>query len=278
MIIDTQEIKKRAEIQKVSPSVILKDYLHQIILVYIFKKGLFSGLVFQGGTALRLIYKGVRYSEGLDFVLKKKNISFFKNLNENLKSLPSYIDRFIPFAKNIRLKSQKDTPSFKRFNLTLETDFLGAKDRTQIEIACIPSYSNKISILQTDILPLNPAVVAKTPHEILADKLLAFSLRDYLKGRDIWDIYFILTTLSIPLDEKVKKMLRKKISDYKIGIRKFKFKFHKNLSLLKKNGVLILKTEMDRFLPAEYRNLFKSKYSKICKDEAETLEKLLKSF
>lgn len=101
-------------------------------------------------------------------------------MKEDLKSLPSYIDKFIPFAKNPQLKPQKDTPNFKRFTLILEVDFLNAKDKTHIEIACIPSYSNQTIILKTEDLALNPAIVVETPQEILTDKFLAFASRNYL--------------------------------------------------------------------------------------------------
>ncbi len=277
-MINPQEIKKEAETQGVTTNLIFKEYAHRVVLEYLFRKGLFSHLVFQGGTALRLAYKGVRYSEDLDFVLKRKNVSFFNHLNENLKSLPSYIDKFIPFVKNPRLKIQKDTTNFKRFTLILEVNFLSAKDETHIEIAHIPSYANQTIILKTGDIALNPAIVVETPQEILADKFLAFASRNYLKGRDLWDIYFILTTLHISIDEDIKRMLKKKISDYNLSIQEFKLKFQKNLSLLEKNGVTILKEEMDKFLPFAYRNLFKSKYSDICREEQKILSKLLKEF
>ena len=275
-MINPQKIKKEAEAQRVSTSLVFKEYVHRIILEYLFRKGFFSRLVFQGGTALRFVYKGVRYSEDMDFVLKRKDTFFFNHLNEKLRPLPSYIDKSIPFAKNPQLKSQKDTANFKRFNLILEVDFLNAKDRTQIEIAYVPSYSNKTIILKAEDTVMNPAIVAETPQEILADKFLAFASRNYLKGRDLWDIYFILTTLHISIDENVKRMLKKKISDYNLSIREFKLKFHERLSLLEKKGEIILKEEMDKFLPLAYRNLFKTKYSDICKEELKILGKLLK--
>jgi len=273
-MINVEKIKKEAETKRVSLNLVFKEYLHQVILEYLFRKGLFSYLVFQGGTALRLVYKGVRYSEDLDFVLKKKNNSFFNDLHKNLKSLPSYIDKFIPFIKNPHLKLQKASTNFRRFTIILEVEFLKAKDKTHIEIAYIPSYSNQTIILETNDISLKPAIVAETPQEILADKLLAFASRNYLKGRDLWDIYFILTTLHIPIDKNIIKMLKKKISDYNLTMQEFKLKFRDNLSLLEKNGVNILEKEMDKFLPFAYRNLFKNKYSDICKEELKTLDKL----
>jgi len=109
-MISIEKARKKAEKEGVSANLVIKEYIHFLILEYFFKHGGFSNIVFQGGTALRLVYKGVRYSEDLDFVLKKKDNNFFKSLFEDyLKKLPAHIDKFIPFANDIRLKVQKDT-------------------------------------------------------------------------------------------------------------------------------------------------------------------------
>ena len=52
-MINPQEIKKEAEIQGVTANLIFKEYVHQVVLEYLFRKGFFSHLVFQGGTADR---------------------------------------------------------------------------------------------------------------------------------------------------------------------------------------------------------------------------------
>ena len=48
--------------------VIQKELLHHDILYCLQQAGLLAGLVFQGGTSLRLCYGSNRYSEDLDFV------------------------------------------------------------------------------------------------------------------------------------------------------------------------------------------------------------------
>ena len=277
-MINAEKIKQKAEDQGVSSRLVFKEYAHWVILEYLFRKGLFSHLVFQGGTALRFVYKGVRYSEDLDFVLRKKDTHFFSQLTKKLESLPSYINRFIPLAKNLQLQVQKNTPNFKRLSLTLEVEFLRARDKTLIEIAHIPSYSTQAVILTPEDIPLSPGIVVERPQEILSDKFLAFASRNYLKGRDLWDIYFILNTLHIPVDEEVKRMLEKKISDYGLTREKFILKFKKNLIFFKENGTTILKGEMNKFLPLSYRNLFEDKYPDICKEELNILNKLWREF
>ena len=57
------------------------------------------------------------------------------------------------------------------------------------------------------ISPLNPAIRVEEPFEILADKITALGLRTYLKGRDIWDIYFLTVEkqISVPWNLVFKK-------------------------------------------------------------------------
>ncbi|MEW6456036.1 MAG: nucleotidyl transferase AbiEii/AbiGii toxin family protein [Acidobacteriota bacterium] len=277
-MIETKKIFKEAETQGVSAKLIFKEHLHWLILDYLFKKGDFSHLVFQGGTALRFAYGGVRYSEDLDFVLTKRDDQFFSKLNKSLDGLPSYLNKFILQSKKIHLIVQKDSPHFKRFYLTLELDFLKEKDRTNIKIANVPSYQNKTQILKSQHLPISPAIVVETSKEILADKILAFGAREYLKGRDLWDIHFIFQTLGFSLDDEIKRIVRKKINDYELSLKNFQLKFKKRLSLLRKDGHSILKEEMDKFLPSTYRQLFQAQYISICQEEVEVLESFFKEF
>jgi len=212
----------------------------------------------------------------LDFVFRKKDANFFSQLAKKLRSLPSYIDRFILLVRNPQLQIQKNTHNFKRFSLTFEVEFLKGRDKTLIEIAHIPSYSINTVILTLEDIPLTPGIVVETPQEILSDKFLAFASRDYLKGRDLWDIYFILNILHIPVNEEIKRMLEKKVFDYGLTREEFILKFEKNLIFLKENGTAILEREMDKFLPLAYRELFKDKYPDICEKELNILNKLWK--
>jgi hypothetical protein len=52
-MIAVETIKEKAEEQGTSVALVFKEYLHWAVLEYLFRKGLFSQLVFQGGTAKR---------------------------------------------------------------------------------------------------------------------------------------------------------------------------------------------------------------------------------
>ena len=53
--------------RRVPFSTIIKEILHYEILYAMAQSEALSQLTFQGGTALRLCYRGTRYSEDLDF-------------------------------------------------------------------------------------------------------------------------------------------------------------------------------------------------------------------
>jgi predicted nucleotidyltransferase component of viral defense system len=274
-MIDVGKIKDKASEEKVAVSLVFKEYVHYFVLDYIFKKGMFSNLVFQGGTALRLVYNGLRYSEDLDFIAKDKDRGLFKNIHGNIKLLPSYLGKTFSFVEKSELIVQKDTPLFKRYCLALQTNFLPAKDKTNIEIVSAPSYKNKQVILRRSDIPVSPAISVEAPEEIFSDKIIAFGARQYLKGRDIWDINFMSDTMKIVLTREIIDMVGKKILDYNLNRKAFIMDFNQKIVILEKRGGDILRGEMERFLPLAYRQAFKNSWQDICNAAAIILKETI---
>lgn len=269
---DLDTIRKEAHKNGVSLSLVLKEHVHSVVLDYLFMKGLFSHLVFQGGTALRLFYGGIRYSEDLDFVLKKKDDVYFSEIHRLLSLLPKHVEKTVLFVRSAQLTEQKKTPSFLRFHLVLEIPELHVKDRTNIEIANVPSFSHEAIILKRPNNTYNPAVVVEIPEEILSDKIVAFGNRDYLKGRDIWDLYNLFKTLKCTINLQTKQWVVEKIKYYKVEKEKFILKYLENLNLLKAQGLILFRNEMDLFLPQSYREVFEPQYHDICQYVYEKLK------
>ena len=268
------EITGKAQSEGVSPFLILKESLHLLILDFLFREGAFSFLVFQGGTALRIAYQGIRYSEDLDFVLNQAaDPASLKTLSKMLERLPSYLDKFLLFARKVTLRAQKETKGFVRFYLAVEIENLNVKDRTNVEVVEVPSHQNETLIVRKEGLPLTPAIRVETPKEILADKFCAFGSRAYVKGRDLWDIHFLLHDMKIPFDQEAKELVYRKVTDYHSTPRAFQEGFGKNLSLLDQKGLAIFKMEMERFLPLAYQKTFQEKYPEILRTVQETLKK-----
>lgn len=65
-------IKKLAVDLQIAPLNIVREYLEMEVLYYLSQSILSKNLIFYGGTALRLGYHSLRFSEDLDFLLIKK--------------------------------------------------------------------------------------------------------------------------------------------------------------------------------------------------------------
>jgi predicted nucleotidyltransferase component of viral defense system len=258
---DIDKLLKKAEDEKISINLILKEYLHSIILDYFFRKGLFDILVFQGGTAIRFCYKGVRYSEDLDFVINGMHIGLSSQLvRKKLQNIASYVERNVPLIKKSAFKIQKESKLLSRYILISDAGTLNIKDRTRIEIGFVPAYTYKTHFLHIDYLLSPPVIIVETEKELLSDKVVAFGGRNYLKGRDIWDIYHLIHNLGVKIDGQAKTMIEKKISAYGMKKGLFVKKFRENMDILERNGENIIRTEMEKFLPAEYQIVLEKQY------------------
>jgi predicted nucleotidyltransferase component of viral defense system len=65
------EILYQSKKQLIDSKQVFREEQQKTILTCFSQKGYFDTIVFQGGTALRLCYENPRFSEDLDFTLKK---------------------------------------------------------------------------------------------------------------------------------------------------------------------------------------------------------------
>ena len=229
---------------------IFLEEVQKAILTALSQKGCFNTVVFQGGTALRLFHGNIRFSEDIDFVLKDCKKDY--KLEVHLSTIKRFVHDSFPFLENVSVTVQKQTPEIQRYVLKTYSDISGQRLRVHIELASIPSYNNHPRILAFP--PFQPVVRVEDPLEILADKVTALTLRPYIKGRDLWDIYYLTTerNISIPWD-----LVYRKMQDYNSTESDFFEKMRGTLLEVNIKGEKILKNELERFLPhsilEEYR-------------------------
>ncbi|QKG30268.1 nucleotidyl transferase AbiEii/AbiGii toxin family protein [Campylobacter sp. RM16187] len=230
-------------------SVIIKEMLHLDILRALSNSDLSSQIVFQGGTALRLCYQGGRYSEDLDFVLADENLIFDKSLFREFER--TFADSML---KKYNLQSElvypkNDDGLVQKWVAKILLPIENRKEKINIEICKIPSYDNSVKSIenfyssaasdQLDKILLK----VESLEEILADKIVAFGAREYLKYRDIWDIKW-LGDKNIAIDSD---LISKKISNY--NIENFDEKIKNKLDILNNENLdEAFKNEMQRFL------------------------------
>jgi predicted nucleotidyltransferase component of viral defense system len=156
-------------------------------------------LAFHGGTALRLLYQLPRYSEDLDFALERQPDQY--NLRKYLTAIQQDLTAET-YNVEIKLSDQKVVHSaFIRFlglyhQLGIsphESEILAIK----LEIDTNPPAN---AILDTTFVE-NHVPVHLQHHDrgsLLAGKLHAILQRDYVKGRDWYDLYWYLSQKQSP--------------------------------------------------------------------------------
>jgi len=246
-----------------------QEFVQKAILTSLSHEGVFNEIVFQGGTSLRLFYGNPRFSEDLDFVLRTNEKRF--NLTPNIPKIKSFVNNSFPFLDDVNINVQKKDKHIQRFILKTKSEVPEQRLHIHIELANVPSYSNQVNILNYP--PLNPAVRVEDISEILADKITALGNRDYLKGRDIWDIYFLIFEKQIDISWN---LINRKAKDYGAKPESLKEELIAASKKLRKDGVLILTNEMKRFLPMHIFNEYGNEFNKIVNQVATNIENVKK--
>ncbi len=172
----------------------LREYLQHVILRALFEQKELPHLIFHGGTALRIIHGLNRFSEDLDFHLKEANENYhftrvISTLRQNL-ALQGYLisdsgikektvrSTFIKF-EGLLFECGLTTNEDEKLSIKLEVDAnppLG----WQVERKLINVYS-PFGLIHHDV----PSFLSGKIHAILQ--------RPYTKGRDFYDVIFLLS-------------------------------------------------------------------------------------
>ena len=178
---------------------LVREYLQARILACLQRSGAMVPLAFHGGTALRFLYTIPRYSEDLDFALERPDADYqFRNYLQ-------VIQRELTaegYKMTIKLNDRKAVHSaFIRFPGLLH------------ELELSPHLSETLAVkLEVDTNPPAGATLATTvvrrhvtlqlqhydQASLLAGKLHAVLQRDYVKGRDLYDLLWYLSDPSWP--------------------------------------------------------------------------------
>lgn len=192
--------------------VVEKELLHHEIFQALDADGLLKGLVFQGGTSLRLCRGSDRFSEDIDFA---GGISFSAKSMEPIKDcVEQRIGERFGIDVSVHHKPAKASVDNARnvhvdkWWISIETAPelpMMPRQKIKLEIANVPAHTRELVPLRAnyDVVSGMPVVLVNTEslYEIMADKVVAFptSLFDAkdnlgkldsakIRHRDIWDL------------------------------------------------------------------------------------------
>jgi len=239
-LLDT--LRRRAEQEQLPPRAILKEALQVYTLAAIYSRPAADQIVFQGGTCLRLVYGGPRYSEDVDFVTTLDRAE----LTALFEPVSREVARLAPlFEGEITARVQKAIPEIVRWRVYYQAAREPDSTSISLEFAPYPAYTDHAAVLRSPVdLPALPLVVvrAEALEEIMADKVAAFLGRRYVKGRDVFDLWW-LKGKGVAVD---RELVRKKLADY--GVRPERLRA--NLTALQPARI---QQELENFLPLRYR-------------------------
>lgn len=234
-------LSKRAQDEGLPLQVLLKEALQVYALSEIYSQPESRHITFQGGTCLRLVYEGARYSEDLDFV----TLLGTEKLNLLFQKVKRGLLRLAPLLEGeCDTRIQKESAELIRWQVSYRAPEV-TSTFINIEFGFYPAYTVRVAPLRLPAsLPGLPLVLvrAEGPEEIMADKVAAIAGRPYVKGRDIFDLW-LLQERGIELD---RALVEKKFTDYAIpadGLRQ-------NLPRITPE---VVRLELERFLPKRYR-------------------------
>ena len=173
---------------------IVREYLQMRILYSLQSVGAMIPLAFHGGTALRILYQLPRYSEDLDFALERQpeQYDFRKYLTTIQRDLTAET-----YDVEVKLNERNVVHSaFIRFRGLLHQ--LGISPHKSEVLAIKLEIDTNPPLkagLDTTFIQHHVAVHLQHHNKasLLAGKLHAILQREYVKGRDWYDLYWYLS-------------------------------------------------------------------------------------
>lgn len=191
-MLDIKEISKYYEDSKnLSPRHILREYLQFKILSFLFESEVSNKISFLGGTCIRIVHGNDRFSENLDF--DNSNLSFeeFIKTSDFVKnSLEN--EGFEVEIKNVRksayhcnikfpeLLYKNNLTPLKAEKILIQIDTIAHKFEYEPNVFLL----NKFGILKK--------IFVTPPDILLSQKIHSAFKRKRIKGRDFYDISFLL--------------------------------------------------------------------------------------
>jgi len=173
---------------------LVREYCQARILQFLQEDGIFRSWIFHGGTALRFLYSLPRYSEDLDFSLEAPgDVPNFRGIINSVCKL------FEAEAYRVEAKIKDESTvksAFVRFHGLLHELGLSPHSKevfsVKVEIDANPPRGG---ITETTVV--RRYVVLNLNHydkaSFLSGKLHAVLSRSYVKGRDLYDLFWYIS-------------------------------------------------------------------------------------
>lgn len=225
-------------------------------------------VIFQEGTALRWVYGGNRFSEDLDFVtpLPLRDIqSLLATLAGRMGN--ACIAQFGPGTAEMKPKTGRESafkafyvyrPENQRERIAVKMEFERLADGVLPEsqrhiLRDLPHVPGLIATGRLALPYTSSILVVETAEEILSDKIRALFERKFFKGRDIYDLWWLSTQMSVRVSRA--------IVERKMGLYQAVFTPERDLSFFQSDSAAdalqeALRSDLPRFIPAAILSVY----------------------
>jgi len=183
----------------------LKEIAQEVALLALSRADFFGVAAFQGGTCLRILYGLDRFSEDLDFILRKPDKEF--NWDNYIKNMQEEFNAY-GYSLEVANRSKVDNVVKKTFlkadsqgGLLILNDIRTNRPKIQIklEVDTNPPAGSDFELKYLDF-PLPFSVESQDLPSLFAGKCHALLCREYVKGRDWFDfIWYVARNIKINL-------------------------------------------------------------------------------
>lgn len=231
-----QDIQKEAEVRGlplIKKGAILREFLQIKFLTSLYRLSSSSQLSFIGGTSLRLLRGLDRFSEDLDFD------NFVLTTNEVQKLFEKAIIQFKQedFQLEFDLKKTQIGGSGRlRFSNLLYRLGLSKnpKEKLMLKLDFTKQKRVETEVLLLSGFGMSERVVTNTLPVLLSQKFKALIFRKQTRGRDFYDLYWLLTKRVLPNLKVLKSSKIESKADFFQKLKSFYQIKRKNLSFYKK--------------------------------------------
>ena len=247
------------------------ELLQLILLDALYAQSGSERIIFQGGTALRWVYGGMRFSEDLDFVTDLSREKVENILADTFrKAQMGCVAQFGPGQSEQKRTGKRKTATKvffiyrpqnqrERIAIKLEFEYLKPGHKPQFQrfiLRDLPLIAGLIAKGKLIIPYSSSIILAETLDEILSDKIRALYERKYIKGRDLYDIWSLRMQMKVLPDLVI---VREKLSMYQIPFVPAFGADYFQQGESTSSVVEALKSDLPRFLPPNIITMYQEK-------------------
>jgi predicted nucleotidyltransferase component of viral defense system len=269
-----QNLKQQAAEYQLPLATVAAEALHLAILEGLFSRTESRAVTFQGGTSIHLLHGGYRFSEDLDFAGEDLHWQAAAALLTRAQSgIEKLVTQILGLGRHEwKLPDEKKAKRIYAAWYAFQPQSERQKFRIKIEFAHYPVYRSQPLAVRSELnlAQRAPLVNGLPAEELLAEKLAAVAGRTYVKGRDLFDLWYFREILKTDI---AAEMVQKKFRDYQVNTAASALR-----QKLKSYSSEALIGEMNRFLPLRYRQLLeKGGYQSVRASAEKAVQEALKA-